>query len=132
MFFVPSPLTFQRLTFRRGDITAAKFGPGNEIVYGAKWDGSPSTLFSTQPGNREARGLGVATGRILAISHTGEMAILLGDDTVGTLALVPFGGGAPREVLENVSGADWGPSGLAVVRTMSGKHRLEYPVGTVL
>ena len=131
-FLVSAPLTFQRLTFRRGDITAAKFGPGDAIVYGAKWDGSPSTLFSTQPGNREARPLGLPTGRILAISHTGEMAILLGDDTVGTLALVPFGGGAPREVLENVSGADWGPAGLAVARTIAGKHRLEYPVGTVL
>ena len=131
-FLVSAPLTFQRLTFRRGDITAAKFGPGNAIVYGAKWDGTPSTLFSTQPGNREARSLGLPTGRILAISHAGEMAILLGDDTVGTLALVPFGGGAPREVLENVSGADWGPGGLAVVRTIGGKHRLEYPVGTVL
>jgi len=131
-FFVSAPLTFQRLTFRRGDITAAKFGPGNAIVYSAKWDGTTSTLFSTQPGNREARPLGLPTGRILAISHAGEMAILLGDDTVGTLALVPFGGGAPREVLENVSGADWGPGGLAVVRTIGGKHRLEYPVGTVL
>ena len=131
-FLVSAPLTFQRLTFRRGDITAAKFGPGNAIVYGAKWDGTPSTLFSTQPGNHEARLLGLPTGRILAISHAGEMAILLGDDNVGTLAMVPFGGGAPREVLENVSGADWGPGGLAVVRTIGGKHRLEYPVGTVL
>src|SRR6266568_772509 len=131
-FLLSAPLTFQRLTFRRGDVTAAKFAPGNSIVYGAKWDGAPSTLFSTQPGNHEARLLGLPTGRILAISHAGEMAILLGDDTVGTLALVPFGGGAPREVLENVSGADWGPVGLAVVRTIGGKHRLEYPVGTVL
>jgi eukaryotic-like serine/threonine-protein kinase len=129
-----APLTFQRLTFRRGDITAAKFGPGDAVVYSAQWDGAPSTLFSTQPGNREARLLGLPTGRVLAISHAGEMAILLGDDTVGTLADVPFSGGAPREMLENVSGADWSPSGdtLAVVRTIGGKHRLEYPIGTVL
>src|ERR1035438_8472285 len=106
-----APLTFQRLTFRRGDVTAAKFGPGDAIVYSAEWDGAPSTLFSTQPGNREARPLGLPSGRILAISHTGEMAILLGDDDVGTLARVPFSGGAPREMLENVSGADWSPSG---------------------
>ncbi|MGB8010960.1 MAG: protein kinase [Terriglobales bacterium] len=133
--FLPSaPLTFQRLTFRRGDITAAKFGPGDAVVYSAEWDGAPPTLFSTQPGNREARHLGLPTSRLLAISHTGEMAILLGEDEVGTLARVPFGGGAPREMLENVSGADWSPSGdtLAVVRTVGGKHRLEYPVGNVL
>jgi Tol biopolymer transport system component len=129
-----TPLTFQRLTFRRGDVTAAKFGPGDAIVYSAAWDGSPSTLFSTQPGNREARLLDLPSARILAISRTGEMAIMLGNDDVGTLARVPFGGGAPREMLENVSGADWSPNGdaLAVVRMIGGKHRVEYPVGTVL
>jgi eukaryotic-like serine/threonine-protein kinase len=129
-----APLSFQRLTFRRGDVTAARFGPGETIVYSAEWDGAPSTLFSTQPGNREARPLGLPTGRILAISRTGEMAILLGADNVGTLANATFGGGAPREMLENVSAADWSPSGdtLAVVRTLGGKHRVEYPVGTVL
>jgi len=37
-------------------------------------------------------------------------------------------------MLENVSGADWSPSGdtLAVVRAIGGKNRLEYPIGTVL
>jgi len=133
-FLHSEPLTFQRLTFRRGDVTAARFGPGDTIVYSAAWDGSPSTLFSTQPGNREARRLDLPTGRILSISYGGEMAILLGNDDVGTLARVPFSGGAPREMLENVSGADWSPSGdaLAVVRMIGGKHRVEYPVGTVL
>jgi eukaryotic-like serine/threonine-protein kinase len=130
----PAPLTFQRLTFRRGDVTAAKFGPGDAIVYSAEWDGAPSTLFSTQPGNREARNLGLPPGKILSISHTGEMAILMGGDGAGTLARVPFSGGAPREWLENVSAADWSPNGetLAVVRTNAGKHRVEYPIGTVL
>ena len=107
--FRAEPLTFQRLTFRRGDVTAAKFGPGDAIVYSAEWDGAPSTLFSTQPGNREARNLGLPAGKILSISHTGEMAILLGGDGPGTLARVPFSGGAPRELLENVSAADWSP-----------------------
>src|SRR5271156_1117195 len=129
----PVPLTFQRITFRRGDVTAAKFGPGDEIVYSAEWDGTPSTLFSTRPGNREARPMGLPAGRILSISHAGDMAILLGGDDVGTLASVHYSGGAPREMLENVSGADWSPSGdtLAVVRTIGGKHRLEYPIGNL-
>src|ERR1700680_1052037 len=95
-----APLTFQRLTFRRGDVTAARFGPGETGVYSAARDGAPSTLFSTQPGNREARSLGLPTGKILAISRTGEMAIALGADSPGTLARAPFGGGAPREMLE--------------------------------
>jgi Serine/threonine protein kinase len=130
----PDPPSFHRLTFRRGDVTSAKFGPGETVVYSAEWDGAPSTLFSAQPGNREAQPLALPSARILAISPRGEMAILLGGDDMGTLARVPFGGGAPREVLEGVSGADWGPDGesLAVVRAVAGKFRLEYPIGTVL
>jgi eukaryotic-like serine/threonine-protein kinase len=128
------PPSFQRLTFRRGDVTSAKFAPGETVVYSAEWDGAPSTLFSAQPGNREARALALPSARVLAISPSGEMAILLGGEDVGTLARVPFGGGSPRQVLEGVSGADWGPDGdsLAVVRAVGGKFRLEYPIGTVL
>jgi serine/threonine protein kinase/Tol biopolymer transport system component len=128
------PPSYRRLTFRRGDVTSAKFAPGNTVVYSAEWDGASSTLFSAQPGNREAQPLALPSARVLAISQRGEMAILLGGEDVGTLARVPFGGGAPREVLEGVSGADWGPDGdsLAVVRAVGGKFRLEYPIGTVL
>jgi serine/threonine protein kinase len=130
----PEPPSYRRLTFRRGDVTSAKFAPGDTVVYSAEWDGAPSTLFSAQPGNREAQPLALPSARVLAISPSGEMAILLGGEDVGTLARVPFGGGAPREVLEGVSGADWGPDGdsLAVVRALGGKFRLEYPIGTVL
>jgi eukaryotic-like serine/threonine-protein kinase len=130
----PEPPSYRRLTFRRGDVTSAKFAPGDTVVYSAEWDGAPSTLFSAQPGNREAQPLALPSARVLAISPSGEMAILLGGEDVGTLARVPFGGGAPREVLEGVSGADWGPDGesLAVVRVVGGKFRLEYPIGTVL
>lgn len=128
------PPSFQRLTFRRGDVTSAKFGPGESVVYSAEWDGAPSTLFSAQPGNRESRALELPSARVLAISPRGEMAVLLGGEDVGTLARVPFGGGSPRQILEGVSGADWGPDGdsLAVVRAVAGKFRLEYPIGTVL
>jgi len=128
------PPSFQRLTFRRGDVTSAKFAPGETVVYSAEWDGAPSTLFSAQPGNRESRALALPSARVLAISQRGEMAILLGGEDVGTLARVPFGGGSPRQVLEGVSGADWGPDGdsLAVVRAVGEKFRLEYPIGTVL
>ena len=130
----PEPPAFQRLTFRRGDVTSAKFGPGETIVYSAEWDGARSTLYSAQPGNHESRALPLPGARVLAISTKGEMAILLGGEDVGTLARLSFGGGTPRPVLEGVSGADWGPDGdsLAVVRAVGGKFRLEYPIGTVL
>ena len=52
----------------------------------------------------------------------------------GTLARMPLGGGAPREVLEGVREADWAPDGenLAIIREVDGKDRLEYPIGKVL
>lgn len=138
-YFVPNllrsePPTFQRLTFRRGDVTSAKFAPGGAIVYSAEWDGAPSTLYSVIPGNREGRALQLPSGRVMSVSAAGEMAVVLGDGPAGTLARVPFGGGAPREILENVYAADWGPDGesLAVVRGQAGRFRLEYPVGSVL
>jgi eukaryotic-like serine/threonine-protein kinase len=51
----------------------------------------------------------------------------------GTLAVVSEGR-APRELLENVHWAEWGADGksLAIVRAVSGRSRLEFPIGTVL
>jgi hypothetical protein len=62
------------------------------------------------------------------------MAILMrqpGSDT-GTLAIAPLSGGAPREILEKVFAADWGPDGkdLAVLRPGDQEeYVLEYPIG---
>ncbi|MGA2599609.1 MAG: protein kinase, partial [Bryobacteraceae bacterium] len=129
------PISYQRLTFRRGDIFAARFSPdGQTIVYSAEWDGAPSEIFSTIAGSRESRSMNLPVGRILAISSTGEMAILLGEGSIGTLARAPLAGGAPRDVLENVMDADWSPDGssLAIVRSSGGHNTIEYPIGNVL
>jgi eukaryotic-like serine/threonine-protein kinase len=133
----PVQPTFERLTYRRGQIPAAKFSPdGQTVVFSAQWASEPTNIFSMRPGSREYRPLDLPEGRILAISTTGEMAILLrpaANGTAGTLARVPLSGGAPREILENVNDADWSPDGatLAVSRTVGGKNRIEYPIGTV-
>jgi len=136
-FLKPVQPTFERLTYRRGDILSAKFSPdGQTVVFSAQWANEPTNLFSMRPGSRESRTLDLPEARILAISATGEMAILLYPTTngsAGTLARVPLSGGAPREILENVNDADWSPDGstLAVSRTVGGKNRIEYPIGTV-
>jgi Tol biopolymer transport system component len=126
--------SYQRLTYRRGDIATARFGPDGNVIYSAEWDGAPATLFSVRPGNRESQPLNLPNGRVLAVSTAGEMLLLMGDEVPGTLARAPVGGGMPRELLENVIGADWAPDGesMAVVRQSGGKNRLEYPVGNVL
>jgi serine/threonine protein kinase/Tol biopolymer transport system component len=133
----PRP-TFQRLTFRRGDISGAKFSPdGQTVLFSAQWAAEPNTIFSTRLGRSESRALGLPPARILSISSTGELAILLGSatsGTPGTLARVPLSGGAPREILESVIDADWSPDGnsLAVSHSVGGHNRIEYPIGTVL
>jgi len=133
VWFPQEPPSFQRLTFRRGDVTSARFAPGNAIAYSARWEGGPGQLFSTLPGNRESQLLGNTHGKLLSLSGTGEMAVLL-DGPTATLARVPLGGGTPRETLENVSDADWAPDNdsMAVVRNVGGHYRLEYPIGAVL
>ena len=137
----PEKVSFQRLTSRRGNFLRGRVAPdGRTIVYSAAWDGKPAELFSVRTDSVEARPLGIRNADILSISSKGELAILLKKGFLamwgpGTLARVPLGGGAPREVAEDVMFADWSPDGskLAIIPTPSGeKSRLEYPVGTTL
>jgi eukaryotic-like serine/threonine-protein kinase len=131
---------FQRLSFRRGTILSARFAPDAQtVIYGAAWEGSPFRLFSTRRESPESSPLTLPDAEILSISSSGMMAISLERHWAGrfiwtgTLAQVSILGGAPREIEENIQGADWGPDGdLAIVRTVSGKQRLEYPMDTVL
>jgi hypothetical protein len=128
------------LTYRRGYLTGARFGPdGQSIIYSAAWDGKPSEIFRTRIGSADALPLGIFPAGILAVSSQGEMAISLGCENMwepcfGTLARAPANSRAPRELLENVSSADWSPDGkeLAAIHVVDGRYRLEYPLGKVL
>ncbi|HET7452230.1 MAG TPA: protein kinase [Thermoanaerobaculia bacterium] len=133
--------SFQRLSFQRGTILSARFAPdGRTVIYGASWDGNPTKLYSTRPESPESSALMLPDAEILAISANGMMAISLERHWSGrfiwsgTLAQVSMLGGAPREILEDVQWADWSPDGsaLAIVRNVSGKIRVEYPIGNVL
>ena len=136
-----TPPTYHQLTFRGGTIRMARFAPdGKNIVYSAAWEGNPIEVLVTRPDSPESRPFGLSKAEVLSISSEGEMAVLLNSHNVdpytnaGTLGRVPLGGGAPREVLENVQWADWSPDGtnFAVVREFGGLSRLEYPIGKVL
>ena len=109
--------SFKQLTFRRGVVHTARFAPdGHTIVYGAGWEGKPSQVFSARLEGPESSPLGLPEGNVASISPSGELAILTGRMYLTgmpprTLARVPLAGGAPREVAENVLGADWAPDG---------------------
>jgi eukaryotic-like serine/threonine-protein kinase len=131
-----TPPRIAQVTFGRQNVITARFAPdGETIVYGATMGDSPQQLFQARPGSPESRPLGMKDATIASISSFGEMAILLGPNYQrGTLAVASLGGGAPREILENVRRASWSADGksLAVVHSMDGKDRLEFPIGKVI
>jgi Tol biopolymer transport system component len=135
----PESPTFTRMTFQRGSIGNARFTPdGKSVLYGAAWDGRPPDVFETRTDFSTARSLGLAGNSLQCVSRTGQFALRRLAEAwawgYGPLAVVPGSGSAPRDLLEDVSCADWSPDGstLAVVRRIGGEDRLEMPPGHVL
>ena len=135
------PPDFQRLTVSRGTVYLARFAPdGHSVIYAASWDGGATEIFSTDPKISGARNLGLPATQLLAVSSSGEMAVLQPIDyrflltSRGTLGQVPLTGGSPRQLAENIDWADWSSDGatLAAVRNVNGKQRLEFPLGHAL
>src|SRR5688572_7626311 len=131
---------FQQLTYREGTVSGGRYASdGQTVVYAAAWSGAPFELFITRIGSQESRPLGVRDALLLDVSSSDEVAVLLhprdvgGFIELGVLARLPLMGGTPRELLDDVYQAGYGPDGkIAVIRQHQGATRLEYPIGTVL
>jgi serine/threonine protein kinase/Tol biopolymer transport system component len=128
-------------TFRTSPIFVARYtSNGDAFVYSAADIGSTPRIFTVGTAFPEPRAVSDTGTHLLAVSSKDEMAVLVHTKFehhavfTGTLARMPVGGGAPRELLTNVTDADWSPDGaqLAVVHDVAGKSRLEYPIGTTL
>ena len=138
----PAVPVFHRLTYELGTVNSARLSPdGHTVVYSAAWEGQPAQIYSTRAEFPQPQAIGVRGSKVAAISPNNEIAFLIrktgvdepGSDLAGTLARVPLSGGSPREVLDRVRDAAWGPDGsLAVVHIVNGRDRLEYPIGKVL
>jgi Tol biopolymer transport system component len=137
----PEPLAFRQVNFRREAVFQAGFASDREtVVYSAAISGNTPQIFVVRPDYPEPQAIGPDGTQLLAVSSKDELAVLLSARYVGyrlftgTLARMPLGGGAPREVQEGVRQADWSPDGsqFAIIREVSGKDRLEYPIGKVL
>ena len=131
---------FHQLTANRGCIRRARFSPdGQTVLFGGAWNGDPAKLWLERADDNSSSPLSAPDADLLSISPKGDLAIALNyagsiEDPEGTLALTGFAGGAPREVLEHVLDADWSRDGtaLAISHRVSGRVRLEYPIGKVL
>jgi len=131
---------YHQVSFRRGTIYGGRFGPdGQTIYYSAAFDGAPVDIYSTRQGSPESSALNLPGTNLLGISPSGEMAVLLRSRSgafqiIGTLARMPLGGGAPREMLDQANWADWSKDGsaMAIARNLNGVTQLEYRIGKVL
>lgn len=130
---------FRQLTFFPGAIWTARFHEDGETVsYTETWDGHLPRVFSTRLRDQGYHRLDLDDAVLLGVSRKDDLAILThprfeGFDYVGTAAIVPPSGGAPRDVAADARGADWANDGsLAIVRSSGGRQRLEFPIGHVL
>lgn len=137
----PETPQFQRLTMRHGTVYSARFAPGgHDVIYSGAWDGGPVEVDQTNVDFSGTRSFGLRDTALLAVSSSGELAVIQNVTgkfmltLEGTLGQLPLTGGSPRQLAENVDWADWSPDGksLAVVRNMNGRERLEFPLGHVL
>ena len=125
-------------TFEPQTMFSARFLPdGTTFAYSGVADSVMQT-FLVRPDRSAPEPIGNAGSELLAISSSGELAVLVDSVadrgmTLGTLARLSIGG-APRRVRERIRWADWGPDGnaMAIVQDLGGRDRLEYPIGTML
>lgn len=128
----PALPSWQQVSFRRGFVNSARFGPGGDVLFSASWDAGPLRLYSTRSGWSDAREITLEPklGSLVGASPTGELAIIE-KRGVSILNRLPAAGGAQRAVAERAITADWLPDGsdLVAVRSVDGRRRLEFPLG---
>jgi Tol biopolymer transport system component len=138
---VAAPPTFTRVSYHRGEVIRGRFAPDTKTVfYSAKLSAGAPDTYSIREDYPASTPVGLGGALVLAISRQGQMAVVVRPKYFahylwgGTLATSPLGGTAPRELLENVVDADWGPDGneLAIIDRGKDKWRLQYPIGKIL
>jgi len=138
---IPAVAPFRQASFHRGEIIHARFGPdGKTLLYSAKLSGGPLDTYILRAEYPEPVPAGLQGAVLEAVSRQGQMAVLENAQYfahktwVGTLAVTPLGGSAPKEIMENVSEVDWAPDGnqMAVIIHPAQGWQLQYPVGKIL
>lgn len=137
----PAPLpSFLRLSFVPGTVEAARFGPdGRTVYFSQRVGGGRPELFVIHPGATEPQALGIQDALLLGVSSNNELSFLRsprfrhGGRYQGLLARAPGGGGAQRELMENVAEAVWDGEGMATLSVDAHvQFHLEFPAGKQL
>ncbi len=135
------PTAFQQVSFHRGNVIRARFAPdGKTVVYSGFLNGAAPDTYVIRSEYPEPTPAGLHGGLLLSISRQGQMAVLVRPgnmahfQALGTLAVAPLGGGAAREMLDQVYDADWSPDGndLAVIDRDNNQWRVQYPIGKTI
>jgi DNA-binding winged helix-turn-helix (wHTH) protein len=124
----PDVPQFDRITFRRGYVRSARFGPAGTAVMVARWDGQPTGLQVTNVATQEERSLGIPALDLFGVTETGDVIVR---DLAGGLSRASLSGGAPAHLIDDVAWADVTRDGstYAVVRWVNGGATLEFPLG---
>src|SRR6185436_13207140 len=69
-----APPSFRQLTFRRGDVSGARFTSDGSIVYSASWEGRGYQLYIVRSDSVDSRPLGIACRDLFAVSRAGNIA----------------------------------------------------------
>ena len=129
---------FERLTFREGYISNARFTQGGtSVVYSAQWEGREPEIFeSPTDGSSTHQWPGLTGFALFSVGSKGDLAVGRRNNAVsieeyGPLFTASPSGTAPRPRDENIRWAEWMRDGstLAVVRRLAGKDVLEIPEG---
>jgi hypothetical protein len=126
-----------QVTVRRGTIDAARFSSGGDsVVYSGRYGGALPAPFETHLSSPEARQIG-PDGAMLFAASEGALALglrpqLFSSLNVGTLATLPAGASAARELAELIASADFVVGGVAAVEVTGNGSQLHFPLGTVV
>ena len=128
-----SEVSFERLTFREGFVSNARFtGNGDSVVYSAAWNGGPSRLFLANSMRPESRDLEVSDARLTGLSPKSDVGFLtvLKDSPRTVLESIPIQGGTPQMLSDRAKQMDWGPTGtLSLITVENAVYSVEYPPG---
>src|SRR5207253_4744013 len=114
----PALPVFHRLTFGRGYVASARFGPEGQVIYTAAWEGRPIEGYLLRTASLDGRPLPGIGSRVLAVSRPGDVLFL----DAKTLSRAPLAGGPAKGLLDGVVAADATADGddLAVARETGG------------